>query len=123
MSVAARARGRYPTQVPRRRRLSVRGEGGAGGSVRGKVADVGVPFRAGQVAAGDSAGGGHPVIGLEVPDLDRVLGGGGFTPDGQPLAVEAERHAVRLVVRDRDRGTEADAGGDVVEPHFAVAAD
>ncbi len=67
----------------------------------------------GEVAAGEAAGGFHPMVGVEVPDLVAVLDA---AADRHPRTVEGDRRGLELVLdRYRDRRSDSNPGSDVVQ--------
>ncbi len=95
-------------------------------AVGGEGADVVGPLGAGEVAPGDAAGGGLPMVRGRGPRAGTFAGAdvvvGILTADCEPLAVEGDVDVVPLAVGHADRCADADAGGDVVEVDALIAA-
>src|SRR5262245_32928803 len=71
-------------------------------SVWGERADVGGPLVAREVPARDAAGGGGPMLGIEVPDLGGIRAVVGLAAYRQRAAVERQGDPVGVVVGDGD---------------------
>lgn len=82
----------------------------AGRSVLARVAHVGVPLSSGEIAASQSASGLPEMIWIQVPCRNPC-----WNCDGQRPAVMAQINRVDEGCGGRDRVTETDPGGDVVD--------